>query len=249
MVLSFFEEFPTKSSLDRINLIPWPTKLYLAAQNIPKFNSIRSGIKNKNVKECIYWPILSRTEGYWISPFSEQRALARIFGELDGKKIPIMLDLELPTRQNPWLYCTQRIHFWDNKRLIADFIRNYAGEVYLAEYYPEGKWKEKVLGCLGLHYVSPKVKVIKMMYHSLHHFNESFVREELKRGKQEFGNNFMVALGTIAPGIHGNEPVLSAAQLEQDLRLCKESGIKEVIIFRLGGLNKNYLKVLQSYAL
>lgn len=250
MLISFFEEFPTQSNFSKLKLVSWPTKLYIGAKSVAEFNRIKSNLKNKqnkhnsqnkHVKEVIYWPLLEKKEGYWISPFSSRKALLRIFGELQHQKIPVMLDLELPTTQNPWLYLTQKINFFRNKRLIREFIENYSGDAYLAEYYPEGKWKEKVMKFCGLHYSAPKVKVIKMVYHSLHRFiNQEFLEKEFKRGVKEYGKNYLVALGTIAAGIHGTEPKISLEQLQQDLETAKKCRVKEVIIFRLGGLDEHF---------
>ncbi len=53
--------------------------------------------------------------------------------------------------------------------------------------------------------------------------------------------------GTIAKGIIGTEPILSLEQFEQDLIIAKKAKLKEVIIFRLGGLNKDYIKVIKKY--
>lgn len=247
MRISFFEEFPTKENLEKINLVRWQTKLYLAAKSLDEFNKIKSEMKSKNIKEFVYWPTLGTKEGYWISPFTKRSALKRIFNELKETKTSVMLDLELPTTKNPRLYFTQFFNFPGNKRLIKKFIKNHGGKVYLAEYYPEGKRKEKFLQALGLHYKTNKAKIIKMVYHSMHHFNKEFITNELKAGKEEFGDNFLVAYGTIAKGIGGDEPNLSLSQLEEDLKLAKEIGIEEAVIFRLGGLDRKYLKVLNKF--
>ncbi len=252
MIISFFEEFPTRNNLEKASLIAWPTKLYIAAKSVREFDQVRDEIKNKirnrNVKECVYWPILEIDEGYWISPFARRSALKRVFHGLEGNKIPVMLDLELPTTKNPKLYLTQFFSFLKNRSLIKNFLDNYPGKVYLAEYYPEGKGKEKILQALGLHYKTNNAKIIKMIYHSLHRFDKEFITRELKSGKEEFGNNYLIAYGTIAQGIAGREPILSLSQLEEDLRIAKDLGISEVIIYRLGGLNDKYLKILSKYA-
>ena len=59
---------------------------------------------------------------------------------------------------------------------------------------------------------------------------------------------YAVALGTIAIGIQGNEPILSTKNLEKDLKFVEKVGFNKVIIFRLGGLNKEYLKILNKFA-
>lgn len=246
MIISFFEEFPNGLNLRKASLLSSPAKLYLAAGSGREFKCITSKIKNKRIKEFIYWPLLTREESYWISPFSSRKGLQRIFHELEKQKIPVMLDLELPTTRNPWLYFTQLPHFWRNKRLIQRFIHNYRGDIYLAEYYPEGKKSERLLQFFGLHYPSKKAKIIKMFYRSMHHFSDDFLCKELQRGRKEYGSRFIPSFGVIAPGVMGNEPVLSPEQLEKDFQIVKEEGMKEVILFRLGGLDKEYVKVVKK---
>lgn len=247
MQISFFEEFPTKENLKKINLITWPTKLYIAAKRLQEFNRIKSSIKNKNIKEFIYWPILEINEGYWISPFTQRSALNRIVDELKDVNISVMLDLELPTTKNLKLYFTQLLNFARDKLLIKRFIKKYKGNIYLAEYYLEGRRKERMLQFLGLHYRNKKARIIKMIYHSLHHFDNDFIASELKTGKKKWGDNFLVAYGTIARGIGGWEPKLHLSQLKEDLKIAQEAEIKEVIIYRLGGLNKKYVDVLKRF--
>ena len=244
MIVSFFEEFPNRKNLDKLKLVTWPTKLYVAAKSLKEFNRIRLSIRNRHVREVIYWPILSKEEGYWISPFSRRKALLRVLGEV--KDTPVMIDAELP--RNPWLYITQKANFFRNRKLIREFVRSHP-DVYVAEYYPTGKVKGKIMSFLGLHF-NPrrhKCKVIKMVYHSMHSFDREFIIGKLREGRKQFRNNFLVAYGVIAKGIGGNEPMLSEEQLAEDLKIAKAVGVKEVVIFRLGGLNSSYAKSLASF--
>ena len=244
MIISFFEEFPTEESLAKLKLVSWPTKLYVAANTLQQFRAVTSVIRhNKNLLEAVYWPILKQKEGYWISPFSRQSALQRLFDELEHKKIPVMLDLELPTTQNPWLYLTEIFNFKKDKKLIHSFICNHPGETYLCEYAAS----EKHLLRLGLHYSNKKSKVMKMLYHSVHYYSDEKLKSELQQGVKKYGENFIVGYGTIALGVAGNEPILSAEQLEKDLQIAQEIGVKEVVLFRLGGLDKKYVKVMEKF--
>ena len=241
MLISFFEEFPTKRNLNKIKLINFKTKLYIAAKSYKEFNKVISKIKNKNILEFIYWPILSIKEGYWISPFADRKALLRIFNEQIDHSI--MIDAEIPIHKN----LNQIINFYKNKILINKFIKNH--NVYTAEYYPKGFLKEKIFSFLGLNFDPKKYnnKVIKMFYHSMHDFKERFIRKHLKYYSNKYKNKFLIAYGVIAKGIGGNEPILSLKQLDKDLSLAKEYNIKEVVIFRLGGLNKKYLNIIKKY--
>ncbi len=249
MLISFFEEFPTSENLAKLDLVTWKTKVYLAAPGLTAFKSLQQQTtQKKNILETIYWPVLKKKEGYWISPFSQRKALQNIFDELKKEVVPVMLDLELPTTQNASLFCTEFLHFNANKNAISEFINSYYGEIYLAEYYPFDEKSRKKLEWAGLHYQNPKVKVIKMFYHSLHSFTDDFLKEHFQRGQSELGRKYLPALGTIAIGVQGNEPILSLEKLKQDLMTAREQKIKEVIIFRLGGLTKEYARLLARFA-
>ncbi|MBT3297687.1 hypothetical protein HN385_02090 [archaeon] len=254
MIISYFEEFPSKSNLDKLKFVTYKTKLYIAAKSLLEFNLVVGRIKReyihsaKFIVEYVYWPIIERKEGYWISPFTKRDALLRIFSELDcdkiGKKINVMLDFELPTTKNPLLYITQCLNFFKNKKLIKDFIINHKGNVYAAEYHVFGKYKEKLLQIFGLHYDLKKLKVIKMLYHSMMPVTDNFYKKELKKVKD---SGCLAGLGTIAEGIFGIEPILSPEKLEFDLTSAKYVGVEEVIIFRLGGMNNRYNKIVKKF--
>lgn len=245
MLISFFEEFPTEESLAKLKLVSWPTKLYVAAENVQQFRAVTSTIRhNKNLLEAIYWPVLKKEEGYWISPFSKRSALQRLFEELEHKNISVMLDLELPTTRNPWLYLTELFHFRKDKKMIHSFVCNHPGETYLCEYAASGKNLKR----LGLHYPNQKSKVMKMFYHSIHDYRDEQLRNEFKQGLAEFGERYIIGYGTIAIGVNGDEQILSAEQLEKDLQIAQEVGVKEVVLFRLGGLDKKYVKVLKNFS-
>ena len=243
MIISFFEEFPTKENLNKVKLIDFPTKLYLAAPSLKEFNQIKKSIKNKHIKEFVYWPILERNEGYWISPFSKRTALKRIFNELSESKVSVMLDLELPTTQKPSLYITQAINFIVNKARIKRLVKTHKGKIYLAEYFPVGKTKLLLFKLIGIHYNNKKAIVIKMFYSSLHSFSDNFLKEEFKTVNKK---DYIIGLGTISTGIHGTDPIITLKTLKRDLILAKQAKIKEAVIFRLGGLNKNYKKIISK---
>lgn len=228
--------------------LSWPTKLYITARNIEEFNKLKKKFKNKYVTEFIYWPALSNKEGYWISPFSNRNGLKRIFQELNNSKIPVMIDAELPTRKNPFLYITQFSNFFRNRKLIRKCIKEYK-DIYVAEYYPQGKLMTSVLKFFGLHF-DPKeysCKSIKMVYHSMHKFKKDFITQELEEGVQKFGKEYLVAYGVM---YHGKswESKITLSQLKTDLEIAKKAKMNEIVIFRLAGLNKKFASLLKKYS-
>jgi hypothetical protein len=235
MKIHFFEEFPTKANLKKLNLVTWPCKLFLASESLKKFNNI----KIKSNIEKIYWPILKKEEGYWISPFSKHEALKRIFNELTPKT-KVMLDLELPFRK-PSRFLNI-IDFFKNKKLIKSVINN-TKEIYSCENAIHLHYK-----ALGISFDHKEHPHILMFYSSMlnarhaRFFIDHGIIRHLKNKKHVW-----IALGTIATGILGNEPILSPKNLEKDLIEMKKLGIKNIVIFRLAGLNKEYLKIIKKY--
>lgn len=245
MHISFFEEFPSKENLAKIKYVSFPTKLYLAAHSLEEFDKIK--ISSPELKEKIYWPILQRKEGYWFSPFSQRKALQRVLQEIQKSSLPILWDAELPTHTNPLLYLTQAPFFLGNRRDIRNVIAQ-RKNISTAEYFPSSPLSERILYILGLSFKTRNHFPIKMVYSSMHDFGESFIRKEIKQAKKIFGKRLHLGLGTLTHGIRGDEPAILPEILERDLGICKELEIEEVILFRLGGMNKEYRKIITPYA-
>jgi len=243
MKISFFEEFPNKESISKLKLVKFKTKLYIAEYHIEGFKQYKKEIKNV---ELIWWPILNYADGYWLSPFTKRKAIIKLSHQLKDN-MPLLWDAELP--KNRKLIITQIFKFFTNRKIIRDFFKTYKGQIYTAEYALEKGVLKRILNFLGLSF-DPKEygnKIIRMFYTSLHDYPEEFLEKEIKNGVEKYSDKFLVGLGCIAIGINGNEPLLKPEQLKRDLELCKKLGVKEVVIFRLGGLNKEYIKVINKY--
>jgi len=246
MKINFFEEFPTKNNLEKLKLVSWPATVHIAAKSVEEFGKIKQSISLKNIK-LSYWPILKQEEGYWLSPFSNAKAVKRVVNEVKNRKINVMWDAELPFR-HPWLFL--RIdNFIRNKPLIKKFFKRNGKQVLTSEYPIKNKLMGFFFKRLGVSF-SPKRygnKKIIMYYTSMHKFIPIFLLKGIRKLHQRYGKNLQVGLGTIATGILGNEPILQPQELERDLKEMKKIGISEIVIFRLGGLNKEYVKVIKRY--
>lgn len=247
MQISFFEEFPNSTTLSKLDLVKFPTKLYLADYSIESYKQYKKELqsKYKNLKEVIWWPILNVNEGYWLSPWAKRRALLRLFSTLLNEKIPILWDAEFP--RNIKLIFTQFFKHFKNRKLIKSFFEKYKGNIYTAEYILESKFLEK--NCLNFNTNKYKnITKIKMIYSSMHpSFTDGFIRNKIKGLKEKYKDKIFFGLGVTAIGLTKLEPIIKPKHLERDLRICKEEGIKEVIIYRLGGLNKEYIKVINKF--
>ncbi|MFH0978082.1 MAG: hypothetical protein V1837_02145 [Candidatus Woesearchaeota archaeon] len=247
MKIWFYEEFPSDKNLEKARKISFPTTIFLAARSISEFKKLRKKLQAKNKRVLAeYWPILEKGEGYWISPFADSKAIKRIISELEREKqrIKVVWDMELPVHHK-WLLIKNLPMFLYNKKIIHNFLKRTKHEIFVTENIILGtSWAGIILGRCDK---GCKTKKTLMFYTSMLGSlrNEFFAR--LEKEKKRLGKRLTVGLGTIAPGIRGDEAVMSTRQLDMDLRDMKALGIEKVWIFRLGGLNPGYLKVIGKY--
>lgn len=254
MLISFYEEFPTEENLQKLVLCDFPTKLYLAAHSLEEFKGIRArALKIKDdILDVIYWPLLRKGEGYWLSPWSDRAALLRVTEEIEQEgNLGVMWDAEVPRRN-----LRPRIDLLANYRLIRRFfrtapkrgIRIFVSELYL------GRWAGGLLKMAGLSFDPRTYRnwKILMLYSSMFGSKwgsiPEFIRGVGEMGVRKYGERFIIALGVIATGVGGNEPLLSPQDLRRDLESVSSSGVREAIVFRLGGLDAAYLRAVEAFA-
>ncbi len=242
MEIEFYEEFPNEENLSKLKLIKYPTKIFIASKSINEFQKYEKIAKSyKKDLEVAYWPIVKNS--YWISPFSNTEDLKELFHELNSIKNHLLIDLELPLRNKWKMYFRNIFHFKKNKKLILEFLKNNKERVTTAEY--PFAFVSKFMKLIGLNYNLNYERSI-MWYSSM--FPRAF-NKRVKSNLMGLRNkeNHSISLGTIAIGILGNEPILSPENLEKDLNFVKKSGFKKVVIFRLEGINKEYVQILNKF--
>ena len=163
------------------------------------------------------------------------------------EEISVMWDAELPFR-HPWLFL--RIdNYFRNIFAIKLFFRKKGRSIATSEYPVRNKVMSFILRLLGVSYSPIKYgnKKIIMYYTSMHSTISPLFLKNIKCLYNKYGESLHVGLGAIATGILGNEPKLSPNNLEKDLQDMKKIGIREVVIFRLGGLTREYQKIIKKY--
>jgi len=242
MDVEFYEEFPNKQNLDKLKLIKFKTKLFIAAKSIKKFQEFEKQAKKiKKDLEVAYWPIVENS--YWISPFSNTKDLINLFKELEKIDNPLLIDLELPLAKRWKMYFKNILHFKKNKKLIRKFLEKNKKRITTAE-YPLA-FVSKIMKFIGLNYNIKTEKSI-MWYSSM---MSKQLNKKTKKNLKSIQNkkDYSISLGTLAIGILGNEPILSPEKLEKDLKFVKEVGFDKVVIFRLEGINKRYLEIINKF--
>ena len=257
MNISFFEEFPTNENLNKLKLIPkdFGTELYIAAFSLQEFREFKEKIGVIYELPLVYWIVLKKWEGYWISPFSVRSALLRTLNEVREEPIEVMLDLENPVHAR-WLYFLELPNFRRNKRFISEFIKcresRKAGATILVE-LPGDEEKLKFWGLaydgIGDSRIAPTY-IARMFYTSVIKWSRekraSKLQEVCEQGVEKYGARFKIGLGCIAKGVSGVEPILSPEELKEDLQIARESKVQEAIIFRLGGLTGDYIRAIET---
>jgi len=246
MNISFFEEFPDEFSLKSLNLVKFNTKLFIADYSIEGYKVLVKKIEREypQVKGFVYWPVLNVREGYWFSPFSVRKALLRSIKELMDTKINFLYDAKLPKMKMSLIF-TQFFKHTKNKKYIRGFLSKCGKRAYTVE-SPMNVLLDNYLFLK----IDPKVygnRIVKMLYSSIFLYSCDKKKRLLKEWKKEYGSKLLVGLGCTAPSITGCKRKISVEKLKEDLKLCEEVGVKEVVIFRLGGLNKEYVDVLEKF--
>jgi len=252
MKINFFEEYPTKENLSKLDLVTWPAVVLIATSSYEQFDKIRQEYKEKYQNITFgWWPTISKS--YWISGISDPKDLDQLFSELTSKihnqELPILLDLELP--QKLWKYIKNLVHLKSNKKKINNFLiqaSKYNIKVYTAEYPSTGKILYAIWKIFGLSssFDLPHTK-IRMCYSSM---LKKFFGNQIWNIIMRFENNFSktnqdrvsFGLGTIATGVFGNEPICRVEDIIEDIKWAEEAKATEIFIFRLGGMNEEYKK-------
>ncbi len=243
MKIEFYEEFPNKKNLKKLKLIKFPTKIFIAAKSIEEFQKYEKLAKSyKKDLEVAYWPIIKNS--YWISPFSNTNDLKELFKKLNKIKNPLLIDLELPFIKRWKMYFKNIFHFRKNKKLIKNFLEENKNRITTAEYLRTAYSKKARF--LGLGFEIECERSLMFYTSTINNEKAKIWKKNLKKIKNK--NNHSISLGTIAIGILGNEPILSPEKMEKDLQFVKECGFKKVVIFRLEGLNKDYIKILEKFS-
>ncbi len=255
MRISFFEEYPTAENLGKLRSIVFKSTVYIAARSLPEYNQYKNSFRNCDHVTFAYWPLLAKS--YWISPFSYTFELHTLVEEIKGRadrdeKLPILLDLEFPVL-NRRLYFVNMVYLPRNKRIIRNIFFNQKSfniDIATAEYPVSSNFKKRIYELIGISYSLRKYrhKKIVMLYTSMRNKKKrKRIKSYIAGIPADIRENYSVGLGTIATGVFGNEPVLPPGLLDEDLKFLKENGMEEAVIFRLGGLNREYLRVLEKY--
>ena len=253
MKFAIHVEFPYRS-LDNLNYLNSQVDVTLASRNLKEFEGFKEQVEKYDIVQKInYWPVLSREEGYWLSPFSKRSALERVISELKERDSSINLSL-LWDAELPFLYkrLIVRENFKSNKKIITNFLKGhkkYNLELSTAE-YPTSFIPERIQRWLGIAFDPKKYdsEKNKMLYNGLSKLTDSLFEQEVRKGVKNYGNKFSVSLGCLNIGALGNEPIITPEELERDLEVVQKEGVSKVYIYSLVGINPEYVNIIEQFS-
>ena len=227
----------------------FPKEIVVGAKNLDEFylyeNKIKEGIDENIIVR--YWPVLNKDEGYWISFYSNTKALERIFNEIkereNKEKLYIMIDFENPIQK------VEEYNLDENKRLVYDLIENkdlYNLDVSIVQNTKVSVFEIKKQNDFNNH----DIENVKMFYYSFHTryflgslFSKYLLKKEIKRGLR-YDRNYVIAFGCLETGIQGNEPLIIKDRLRYDLSIAKKNNLRKVMLF---GYSIEYKEVIKDY--
>jgi hypothetical protein len=263
MQFKIYSEFPNEKNLSKLKLIDFKFELIIAAPSLKKFRELEKKVKKyKNITAVGYWPTLKKEEGYWISPWGKREGLVRIINEIKedvdkGNKLFLKWDAEAPWFMKKSLYTTEAFDFFGNVKIIKKFIRDYKSRIRIItaekpNILPE--WFNEIFG-MAFHPKKYGNEKVKMIYTSLGKYGgklgswvfKKWFERVAKKWSKRHKDNFVIGIGCTAIGILGDEPLITKEEFKRDLEVAKKNGVKKVAIFRLGGLDKEFVEILKNY--
>lgn len=253
MLFNFFEEYSTQDNLEKAKLIDFESTVFLAANSYTEYCKSREMLNSINPNlHTAYWPILPNS--YWISPFSNTDDLENFIKEIFSvnKEMTILIDLELPLSKNKSLYFKNIFSFFKNKKILKDFFnkaKSHNVNIVTSEYPPFIFDIGFIYRLLGISFNVKKYKHTQCVMYYSSMIKSKIVSKLTRRGitnLRKNNPNLQLGIGTTAIGVLGNEPVLSIQSFKEDIDFMLKNNISTCIIFRLGGLNEDYLKLINS---
>lgn len=253
MEINFFEEYPTEENLSKLQPVDFKTRVYLGFENAKDFVKTKHEIEShfKGRIQVGYWPLLKLREGYWLSAFSKNAAIKRVVAELErkGEKFSVVWDAEFPLLEKK-LFVSEFLNMFSNRKLINTALtKSYSSHPVVVAEFPRSRMNNFLAELGGVTFPFTSYHRLDMLYTSMMKTeNKENYMKQIIRGNLGKYKNYSVGLGLLERGEGDLSPLLTPDELERDLKIAKQERVKEIVLYRLGGLNKEYLKVLKKYA-
>jgi hypothetical protein len=246
--VGLYEEFPTPERLAKLQQVDFPVSLAVAAPSRAAFLELQSTIYQNypQVRQLFFWPLLDKSEGYYLGPFSDAPAIERVAAQ--AADLPVLWDLELPL--NEILFFKRGMVNWQRNRQFLDrWLRARTEPTSIWRSYAALGLNQALLRLAGVHY-DPLDYPQVALHLDLYTTGAGRPRDQLLRllhqGVARYGARFVPAFGSLDDGEGRPEQFVPAATLRCDLQLAREAGVAEIWLFGVNGLNAEYLAAVRE---
>ncbi len=243
--VGLYEEFPVPWRLDKLKLVDFPVKLAVAASSRADFLKLRDDILKTypQVKTVYFWPVLSADEGYYPGSWSDPDAVERVAHETDG--LPVLWDLEMPRNQ-----IALSFQNWGRNRTFVDqWLKQRQEPVHIWRSNRTMGLDPLFLRIAAMHFDPldyPQVSLHLDLYMSGAGMSDDELTRILRCGVERYHERFIPSLGVLNDGEGPASVFVPQDTLRRNLKLAQDSGVQEVWLFGLNGLNSDIISMLHE---
>jgi hypothetical protein len=243
--VGLYEEFPSPGRLAKLRYIDFPVTLAVAAPSRGAFLTLRAMILHRypQVREVYFWPLLAKREGYYPGTWSDAAALRRVAADAEG--LPVLWDLEMP----PDLAHPSLVSWPWNRVWLDQWLQARTEPVHIWRSHASMGLDPLFLRLMGMHF-DPLDYPQVSLHLDLYATGAGLPREQMARilrcGVERYGSRFIPAFGVLNDGHASDDKFVPLETLERDLRLARQTGVAELWLFGVNGLNDAIVKTLHQ---
>jgi hypothetical protein len=245
MRVGLYEEFPAPWRLERLKYIDFPVTLAVAAPSRSIFTKLRDTIMRQypQVREVLFWPLLSPREGYYPGTWSDAGAIQRVAGE--AKDLPVLWDLEMP----PGLKHPSIRSWPQNREWLDQWLLSRTEPVHIWRSHASMGLDPLFLRLVGMHFDPldyPQVSLHLDLYSTGAGRPAEQMARIMRCGVERYGARFIPALGVLNDGAGRPDEFVPLPTLRRDLQLARTAGVSELWLFGVNGLNDEVVQMLRQ---
>jgi hypothetical protein len=243
--IGLYEEFPAPWRLERLKYIDFPVTLAVAAPSRSIFLKLRDTITRQypQVREVLFWPLLTAREGYYPGTWSDAGAIQRVAGE--AQDLPVLWDLEMP----PGLKHPSIRSWPQNREWMDQWLRSRTEPVHIWRSHASMGLDPLFLRLVGMHFDPldyPQVSLHLDLYNTGDGRPAGQMAQIMRCGVERYGARFIPALGVLNDGAGRPEEFVPPPTLRRDLQLARTAGVSELWLFGVNGLNDEVVQMLRQ---
>ncbi len=243
--VGLYEEFPVPWRLDKLRYVDFPVKLAVAASSRETFLKLRSQVQQTypQVREVYFWPLLSPEEGYYPGTWSDPDAVERVAQATEGE--PVLLDLEMPRGQLGLSFQ----NWWRNRTFLDQWLKQRQEPVHIWRSNRTMGLDPLFLRLAAMHFDPLDYRAVSLhldLYMTGSGMTDEALGRILRCGVERYQERFIPSLGVLNDGEGSAAIFVPPETLRRNLRLVRESGVKEVWLFGANGLNSDTIALLHE---